>query len=108
MAGGTIDYTALIAKWATLSGTTASKMAQVNALTVAMPQRAIFVPSSILNACVAADLEALTVTQVALLQLLLAGTQVDASAGTAIRAVAQNIFSGKPTLTNLGTLVAPF
>ena len=28
------DYTALIAKWNTLTGTTASKMAQINALTV--------------------------------------------------------------------------
>lgn len=103
-------YDALIAKWATLTpGTTAQKLAQINALTVSNPQKAMLAPSTILNACVAVDLEALTAAQVALFALLLAGTSIDCSAGTAIRAVAQNLFAGKTqTLANLGALVSPF
>lgn len=106
-------YTALITEWATIttnnpSFTTAQKLAAVNALTIASPKPAVFPPSEILNACVAADLETLTVTQIALLQLLLAGTSVDASNGTAIRAVCQNIFAGKASLTSLATLVSSY
>jgi hypothetical protein len=102
-------YDALIAKWATLNGTTAQKLAAVNALTVASPQKALLTPSAILNAIVPSDLAALTSAQVAMLTLILQGATVDASAGTTIRAAAQNIFSGKATtLANLGALVAPY
>jgi hypothetical protein len=104
-------YDALIAKWPTLSpGTTAAKLTQLNATTVAGPsQKAILAPSQILNSIVFADLAALTQLQVSQLTLLLAGSSVDASVGTSIRLGIQALFSGKATtLANLGALVAPF
>lgn len=90
--------------------TTAQKIAAVNAWTVAgTPAKAILSPSSILNAIVFADLAALTQLQVSQLNLLLAGSSVDASAGTTIRLGIQQLFAGKTqTLINLGALVAPF
>lgn len=105
-------YDALVAKWPTLTpGTTAQKLAQLNALTVATgaPARCILTPSQIINACLPADLATLTTAQVTLLTLLLAGSQVDASQGTTVRAGVQAIFAGKAqTLAQLGALVAPF
>jgi hypothetical protein len=103
-------YDALVTKWGTLSGTTASKLAQINALTVAgTAVKAILEPSAILNAIVFADLAALTQLQVTQLTLLLQGGTVDASSGTSIRAGIQALFSGKTTtLANLGALVAPY
>src|ERR1035437_891413 len=104
-------YTALAAEWALLTpGTTAAKLAQLNALTVAIAaQKAIISPSQILNAVVFADLAALTQLQVTQLTLLLQGGTVDASAGTSIRLGIQTLFAGKTqTLANLGALVAPF
>lgn len=104
-------YDLMIAKWATLTpGTTANKLAQLNAATATgTAQRALLSPSSILNAIVFADLAALTQLQVTQLTLLLAGSSVDASVGTSIRAGIQALFAGKTTtLANLGALVAPF
>jgi hypothetical protein len=102
-------YDALVAKWATLTGTTQSKLTQINALTVAAQQKAILSPSAILNACVFADLASLTQLQVSQLTLLLAGTSIDASVGTSIRAGIQALFAGKTTtLANLAALVAPY
>ena len=104
-------YDPLIAKWATLTpGTTDAKLAQLNGLTVTgSSERAIFVPSQILNAIVFGDLAALTQLQVTQLTLLLAGSAVDASVGTPIRLGIQSLFAGKTTtLANLGALVAPF
>lgn len=105
-------YDALITKWATLTpGTTAAKLAQINALAVAtgVPAKAMLAPSAILNACVAADLASLTTAQVTLLTLLLQGSQVDASVGTTVRAGIVAVFTGKPTtISQLGSLVAPF
>jgi hypothetical protein len=105
-------YDALIAKWATLSGTTASKLQQINALTVTLsgaPEKALLTPSQILNAIVPADLASLTTAQVALLTLLLQGSTVDASQGSTIRAAALAIFTGKTTtLQNLAALVDGF
>jgi hypothetical protein len=104
-------YDALISKWSTLTpGTTAAKLAQINALTVPAPAvRAILTPSSILNAIVFADLAALTQLQVTQLTLLLQGDLVDASPGTSIRTGIQALFAGKAaTLNALGALVAPF
>ncbi len=90
-------YTALITAWnsatqpttgvtgTALTGlTTANKLIAINGWTVVVPQQAIFAPSQILNACVATDLEGLTAMQIALFALLLAGTEINASAGTAI------------------------
>jgi hypothetical protein len=102
-------YTALITKWNTLSGTTAQKLATINSLTIAAPQKAILTPSSIINAIAPADLAALSSAQVAMLTLLLQGSSIDASVGTTIRLAAQNIFAGKATtLAALGALVAPY
>lgn len=104
-------YDALIAKWATLTpGTTAQKLVQLNGLTViGAAQKAILNPSDILNAIAFADLAALTQLQVSQLTLLLAGSKIDASTGTSIRAGIQALFAGKTaTLANLGALVAPF
>lgn len=104
-------YDALVAKWATLTpGTTVAKLAQINAATVAGPPvKAMLSPSLILNAIVFADLAALTQLQVTQLTLLLAGSSVDASAGTSIRAGIQALFAGKTTtLNNLAALVAPY
>lgn len=104
-------YDALIAKWATLTpGTTAAKLAQINAITVAGTAiKATLSPSRILNAIVFADLAALTQLQVTQLTLLLQGDSVDASTGTSIRTGIQALFSGKATtLANLGALVAPY
>jgi len=89
--------------------TTAQKLAAMNGWTVIAAQKAMLAPSQILNAIVFADLAALTQLQVSQLALLLAGSQVDASAGTSIRAGIQALFAGKSTtLANLAALVAPF
>ena len=105
-------YTALIAKWATLTpGTTAQKLTQINTLTVqtAANGKAILAPSDILNAIVFADLAALTQLQVTQLTLLLQGSVVDASVGSSIRTGIQALFAGKTqTLANLSALVAPY
>lgn len=103
-------YDALVTKWGTLSGTTASKLSQINATTVTLGAKtAILTPSSILNAIVAADLVGLSAANVTLLTLLLQGQTVDASTGTAVRSVIQTMFAGKTTTLNqLGALVAPY
>jgi hypothetical protein len=104
-------YDALIAKWAQGTGTTAQKLAQINALTVpsGVPVRALLTPSQIINACVPADIASLSTAMVTLLTLLLAGSQIDASNGTTVRAGIVAIFAGKTTtLAQLAALVAPF
>ena len=90
--------------------TTANKLIAINGWTVVgTTAKSILSPSSILNAIVFSDLAALTQLQVSQLTLLLAGSSVDASVNTSIRAGSQALFSGKTqTLTNLGALVAPF
>lgn len=104
-------YDALITKWATLSpGSTAQKLAQLNAATGTGPAvPAKLSPSAILNAIVFADLALLTQLQVTQLTLLLQGNEVDASPGTSIRLGIQALFAGKTqTLNQLGALVAPY
>jgi len=105
-------YDALVAKWATLTpGTTAAKLAQINALTItAGAQKCLLEPNTIVNAIVPADLLGLTTNQLLTLQLLLFGrSTIDASPGTTVRAVFQSIFGGKAaTLANLTGLVAAF
>ena len=117
-------YTALITAWngatqpptgvtgTALTGlTTANKIIAVNGWTIIGPSiPAIFSASTILNACVAADIASLTTAQVTLLTLMLSGgDRVDGSKNTTVRAAIQAIFAGKTTtLTNLGALVAPY
>lgn len=104
-------YDALIAKWGTLTpGTTQAKLTQLNAIQITLSAvPAILAPSQILNAIVFADLASLTQLQVSQLTLLVAGTAVDASAGSTIRLGIQALFAGKATtLANLAALIAPF
>jgi hypothetical protein len=117
-------YTALVTAWNSatqppvgvtgtgLTGlTTAQKLAAINGWTVVGPaQKAIIEVNAIINAIASADLLGLTVTQLQVMTLLLAGGgSVDGSPGTTIRAVFQSIFAGKTTtLANLSALVAPF
>ena len=116
-------YTALITAWngatqpptgvtgTALTGlTTANKIIAVNGWTIIGPSiPAIFSASTILNACVAADIASLTTAQVTLLTLMLSGGEVDGSKNTTVRAAVQAIFAGKTTtLANLGALVAPY
>ena len=102
-------YDAMVAKWATLNpGTTANKLAQLNAATASIPGKAVLAPSAIINAVVIADLAGLTQLQLTQMTLLLQGSAVDASTGTPIRAGIQALFAGKTTtLANLAALVAP-
>jgi uncharacterized protein (DUF697 family) len=104
------DYSALVTKWGTLTGTTQQKLTAINAATVTLPAaKALISPLSILNAIVFADLAALTQLQVTQLTLLLQGSTIDASTGTSIRTGIQALFAGKTaTLANLGALVAPY
>lgn len=103
-------YDAFVTKWAELgAGTTAEKLAALNAATVSAPQKSILSPSAILNAIVFDDLAALTQLQVTQLTLLLSGASIDASNGTSIRTGIVALFADKTTtLTQLGELVAPF
>lgn len=105
-------YDALVTKWATLTGTTASKLAQINALTVPDPagaRPAVFAPSTVINAIIPADLAALSSGAVPMLALILSGSEINASQGTTVRTAIQTIFAGKTaTLQQLAALVAPF
>lgn len=85
-------------------------IAAVNAKTVTAPQPAVLNVPDIINAIVPADFTGLTQIQLSQMMLLLGGAgTVNASPGTTIRAVFQNIFAAKATtLANLGALVAPF
>ena len=105
-------YDALIAKWPSIVGAdTPTKLANLNALTVAAPQPALLTINAIFNAISYADYAGLSQLQQAGLSNLLAvanGGMIDASAGTLVRTWFTNVFSGKPSLTALGALVAPF
>lgn len=103
-------YDALKTEWATLTGTTAQKLASINAMTVAAAQPAVLSVTAIINAIASADFLALTALQLQQMTFLLAGgASVNASPGTTIRAVFQNIFASKATtLANLSALVSPF
>jgi hypothetical protein len=108
--GGTQPPAGVTGTALTAQMTTAQKLAAINGWTVTGASKpAVLSPSQILNAIVFADLAALTQLQVSQLTLLLAGSSIDASVGTPIRAGIQALFAGKTTtLAQLGTLVAPF
>lgn len=103
-------YDSFKAKWALQTGTTAQKLAAVNALLVTGPATpAIVTPSQILNTIVFADLAALTQLQVSQLSCLLSGGSVDASPNTTIRLGIQALFAGKAaTLSALAALAAKY
>lgn len=104
-------YDALIAKWATLTpGTTAQKLAQINAMTVnaASSTPAIIPTYKIYNSIVPSDFVTLSANNQQRIRDILTMGTVDASPGTNVRSVVQNIFANTATLTVLATLVAPY
>src|SRR5882724_7203503 len=106
--GATQPPTGVVAGTAiTVGMTTQQKIDAVNSWMVVGASRPMIIPpSAILNACTQADLAALTTNQLQLLQLMLSGQSVDASNGTALRAVIIAIFNGKPSITSLSALAA--
>lgn len=104
-------YDALIAKWATLTpGTTAEKLAQINALTVtgaAIPM--IVKTHEIYNLIVASEFAALTAAQQTLVRDILNMGEVDASAGTRVRAMIIARFpNGTATFAALSALAQQY
>lgn len=79
-------YDALIAKWGTLTGTTAQKLAAINAITVAGIQAPVIVPTyQIYNAIDPTEFSALTAANQTLVRDILTMGTVDASVGTNVR-----------------------
>jgi hypothetical protein len=104
-------YDALVAKWATLTpGTTAAKLAQINALAVNGAAVPMLIPSyKVYNLIVAAEFGALTAANQQLVRDILGMGTVDASPGTAIRSRIVAIFpNGTATFTALSNLAATF
>jgi hypothetical protein len=87
-------YDALIAKWATLTpGTTAAKLAQINAITVAGPTAALIVPTyRIFNVLDTTEFGALSAANQQRVRDILSMGTVDASTGTNARALLLSIF----------------
>lgn len=100
-------YTALISQWALLTpGTTAAKLAQINALTVAGPAAPLIVPTyRIYNVMDAAELAALTAAAQQRVRDILSMGTVDASLGTNVRAALASIFAGAGGATTRGNLL---
>jgi len=103
-------YDALVAKWPTVSGATATdKLANLNAeMATGAAIAAMIPPTDIVNAIVPADLGALTDIELRRLTLALQGSAVDVSSGTNTRAFLVALFSGKPSAATLATLVAQY
>lgn len=103
-------YDALVAKWATLTGTTEEKLVAINELTVVLPaNKAILSPTQIVNAIAYSAIAALSADKQGELQILLSGPNVDASIGSTVRAGLASIFaSSATTLANLAKLYEPF
>lgn len=104
-------YDAMVAKWATLTpGTTANKLAQLNAATATGAAVPMIVPTyKIYNLIVGSEFSALTAGNQQLVRDILGMGTVDASPGTQIRARMVAIFpNGTATFTALGTLAASY
>jgi len=106
------DYSALVAKWATLTGTTDQKLAAINALQVTLPPiKAIVTPAQIQNAVDYAALQAVILSPKggSLLSAYLSGSSIDASAGSNIRQGLHDLFAAShASLAGLASLFAPF
>lgn len=104
------DYSALVAMWATLTGTTDEKLAAINSLMVTTPPiKAIVTPSQIINCVDYKTFSSLKPSEQNTLALLLSGNTVDVSIGTTTRQALQAMFlSSKSTTANLSALFAPF
>src|SRR5690348_11439794 len=103
-------YDALVAKWATLTGTTAQKLAAVNAATVNGAPLPMIVPTyQIYNAIVGSEFAALTAANQQLVRDILSMGSVDASPGTQVRARIVAIFPNTTqTFANLSAIAAAY
>lgn len=105
-------YDALVTKWGTLTpGTTAAKLAQVNAATAAAAAIPMIVPTyKIYNLIDATEFGALTASNQQLVRDILGMGTVDGSPGTSIRARMVAIFSNAsgPTRIALAALAATY
>lgn len=103
-------YDALVTKWGTLSGTTAVKLAAINALTVAGAAVPMVIPTyKIYNVIVASEFTALTAANQQLIRDILNMGSVDGSAGTAVRARIVAVFpNGTATFTALSALATTY
>lgn len=105
-------YTALIAKWATLApGTTAQKLAAINALTVTGAAVPMVIPTyRIYNVIDPAEFGALTAGNQQLVRDILNMGTVDGSPGTSVRARMVAIFTNAsgPTRLALAAIALTF
>lgn len=102
-------YDALVSKWATLSpGTTAQKLAAINAITVAGPVAPLLIPTyRIFNVIDPTEFGALLATNQQRIRDILSMGTVDASTGTNARALMLSVFgAGTTTRANLVALAA--
>lgn len=87
-------YDALIAKWATLSGTRQQKLATISGLTVNGPANPLLIPSyRLFNVIDPAEFGALSAANQQRIRDMLGMGMIDASAGTNARTLLQNIFT---------------
>lgn len=100
-------YDALIAKWATLgAGTTAQKLAQLAAVTVAGPAAPLLIPTyRLFNAIDPTEFAALSAANQQRIRDILGMGTVDASTGTNARALLLSVFAaGSATRTAIVAL----
>lgn len=105
-----VYYDALVAKWATLTpGTTAVKLAQINAITVTGAAVPMIIPSyMIYNLLDPAEFTALTAANQALVRDLVNMGTVDGSPGKPARARMVAIYPSGTTRTALNALAATY
>lgn len=105
-------YDALIAKWATLTpGTTAAKLAQINALTVTGAAIPLIVPSYEIYECIdPTEFAALSAANQTIVRDIIGMGTVNGSPGTKVRARIVALFTnaGGPTRLALAALAAKY
>lgn len=105
-------YDALVAKWATLTpGTTAAKLAQINALTVTGPAIPLVVPSYEIYECIdPTEFAALTAGNQTIMRDIIGMGTVNGSPGTRTRARIVALFpnASGPTRLALAALAAKY
>lgn len=101
-------YDALITKWATLTpGTTAAKLAQINAITVAGPAAALLIPTyRLFNVIDPTEFGALSAALQQRVRDMLGMGTIDASTGTNTRALLQSIFTVGAAPTTRTAIIA--
>lgn len=102
-------YDALVTKWGTLSGTTASKLSQINALTVTGAAIPMIIPSYLIyNILDPTEFVALSASNQVLVRDLLNMGTIDGSAGKPARARMVAIYPSGTTRTALNVLAATY